>query len=93
MSLVACLTLFASCQKNSCSDSVKAKFIDATGTGGCGMVIELASGQLIEPKNLTDFAIEPRDGSKIWVTYLLAQSGGTVCMIGDGILIDCISER
>lgn len=87
------LALLVSCQKNSCSDSVKAKFLDATGTGGCGMVIELKDGKLIEPKNLGDFEITPRNGEKIWVSYHLAQTGGTVCMIGDVVIIDCITKR
>ncbi len=82
-----------SCQKNTCSNSVKAKFVDATGTDGCGMVIELDNGKYIEPKNLDEFKIEPKDGEKIWVSYHAAQSGGTVCMIGDVVIIDCISKR
>lgn len=85
--------LTCSCQKNSCSNSVKAKFYDATGTDGCGMVIELDNSKYIEPKNLDDFNIEPQHGKKIWVSYHLAQSGGTVCMIGDVVIIDCITER
>ena len=87
------LVFLISCQKNSCSESVKAKFLDATGTDGCGMVIELSNGKLIEPKNLDDFSIDPQDGEKIWISYHLAQTGGTVCMIGDVVIIDCISER
>lgn len=87
------LVFFISCQKNDCSESVKAKFMDATGTGGCGMVIELSNGKLIEPRNLDDFNIDPRDGEKIWISYHLDQIGGTVCMIGDVVVIDCISER
>lgn len=82
-----------SCQKQSCPDSVKAKFHDATGIGGCGMIIELNNGKFIEPRNLDDFNIEPQDGEKIWVSYHLAQNVGTVCMMGDIVIIDCISKR
>lgn len=85
--------LTLSCEKNACSDSVKATFHDATGTDGCGMVIELANGKFIEPKNLDEFAIEPHHGDKIWVSYHLATNGGTICMIGDVVLIDCITKR
>ena len=91
--LVVCLTLFAACKKSPCSDAVKAKFLDATGTDGCGMVIELENGELIEPRNLSDFEIEPQDGEKIWVSYHLAENGGSICMIGDIVIIDCITER
>ena len=91
--LLVFFVLICSCQKNPCSGSVKAKFHDAAGTDGCGMVIELNNGKFIEPKNLDDFNIEPQHGEKIWVSYHLAQSGGTVCMIGDIVIIDCINLR
>lgn len=85
--------LTCSCKKNSCSNSVKAEFHDATGIGGCGIVIKLTNEKFIEPRNLDDFNIEPQPGEKVWVTYHLAQSGGTVCMIGDVVIIDCITKR
>lgn len=85
--------LCSACQKNACSDSVKATFHDATGTDGCGMVIKLKNGEFIEPKNLGDFNIEAQHGEKIWVSYHLAQNGGTVCMIGDLVIVDCITRR
>lgn len=88
-----CPALLLSCQKKSCPDPVKASFVDATGTDGCGMLIELGNGQLLEPRNLDDFDIEPENGAKIWVNYHPAQSGATVCMIGDVVVIDCIVKR
>lgn len=91
--LVGFLVIICSCQKNACSDSDKATFQDATGIGGCGMMIKLKNGDLLEPRNLDDFALEPKHGEKIWVTYHLAKSGGTVCMMGDIVIIDCISKR
>lgn len=91
--LLGFFVLICSCQKNSCSNSVKAEFDDATGIGGCGIVIKLANGKFIEPRNLDDFIIEPQHGEKVWVTYHLAQSGGTVCMMGDIVIIDCITKR
>lgn len=92
-SIVLFFLLSASCQKNACSDSVKATFVDATGTDGCGMIIELTNGKFLEPKNLNDFDVVPKNGKKIWVSYHLAQTGGTVCMIGDVVILDCITER
>ncbi len=85
--------LSSSCQKSNCPNPEKAIFKDATGIGGCGVVIELPSGKFLEPRNLNDFEITQEDGKKIWVTYHLRETGGTVCMIGDMIEIDCISER
>jgi len=53
--------LVCSCQKNSCSNATKAKFHEAADIG-CGMIIELNNGKFIEPKNLDDFAIQPKHG-------------------------------
>lgn len=91
--ILGCIILIFSCQKNPCDNSEKAKFKDATGTDGCGMIIELSNGEYLEPNNLDKFNIEPQDGKKIWISYHLAQSGGTICMVGEIIVIDCISER
>jgi hypothetical protein len=90
--LLAILFLF-SCKKGDCEDAEKATFKDATGTDGCGMLIELSDGKLLEPQNLNEFDITVEDGNKIWVSYHLAESGGTICMVGDVVVIDCISER
>lgn len=86
------LVLF-SCTKNDCSNSEKATLVDASGIGGCGIIIKLKSGETVEPKNLNDFMDTPRDGDKVWVSYHLAKSGGTVCMMGDVVIIDCIAKR
>lgn len=88
-----CFILIFSCKKSTCSDAVKAKFLDATGTDGCGMLIELKNGDRIEPKNLGDFDIVPKNGKKIWVSYHTAENAFTICMMGDVVNIDCISER
>lgn len=87
----ASITL-SSCQKGDCSNAVKGEFKDLTGLDGCGMVIELSNGEKIEPRNLSDFNVEPEDGKKIWVKYHLAE-GGSICMVGDIVRIDCITER
>lgn len=83
----------SSCKRKSCSDSEKATLVDASGIGGCGMIIKLKNGKSLEPKNLNDFNIDPKDGEKIWVSYHSAKSGGTICMMGDIVIIDCISKR
>lgn len=91
--IFAISVLFFSCQKSSCEGAVKAKFLDATGLDGCGMLIELNNGKTIEPRNLDEFDIVPKDGDKIWVSYHLAQNGVTICMVGDVVIIDCIQKR
>lgn len=87
------ISLLASCKKNACSNSVKATFRDATGTGGCGMVIELKNEIHLEPRNLSEMNITAKDGMKIWLSYTVDNSGGTNCMMGDKVFIDCIVER
>jgi len=82
-----------SCRKTPCSDSVNGTFQDVTGIGGCGMIIELNNGTSIEPRNLEDFDIIPEDELDIRVSYHLYQQGGTNCMMGDVVIIDCIAKR
>ena len=91
--LVVLVLLTASCDKASdCDNAVKAKFKDLTGLDGCGMVIELSNGDRLEPTNLSDFQINVDDGQKIWVEYHVI-SGGSICMVGEIVEIDCIGER
>lgn len=83
----------SACNKNkSCTDGVKGKFVDATGLDGCGMIIELNSGKKLEPKNLSEFDINIADNQKIRLKYHLT-SGGSICMVGEIVEIDCIAER
>ena len=86
--------LLMACNKNKCSDSVKAELKDLSGLDGCGYVIELENGNKLEPLNLSDFDIDLKDGNKIWVSYHLTTNFiGTICMVGDIIEIDCIINR
>ena len=91
--LFGIVLLCLSCKKSSCENAVKATFHDATGLDGCGMVIKLENGNAIEPRNLNEFDIVPKDGDKIWVSYHLVQNAGSICMIGDIVDIDCIQKR
>lgn len=90
--LILVSIILASCSKPGCNGAVKAQFKDLTGLDGCGMVIELNSGEKIEPHNLSEFNITPEDGKKIWVKYHATQ-GGSICMVGEIVDIDCIEER
>lgn len=95
---VLCAGLIAlslsSCNKNICSDSVKAELKDLTGLDGCGFVIELENGDRLEPLNLSDFDIDLKDGRRVWVSYHLTENFiGSLCMVGDLVEIDCIVNR
>lgn len=88
----ALILLITSCKKGNCIQAVKAEFKDLTGLDGCGIVIELSDGKKLEPTNLNEFSITPEDGKKIWVSYHSVE-GGSICMVGDIVEINCISER
>ena len=95
-SLILITVLFCgleSCkEKSSCDQGVKGVFKDFTGLDGCGWIIELEDKSVIEPSNLQDFMIIPRENKKIWVTYENAPLA-SICMVGQVVLVKCISER
>ena len=85
-------TLLA-CNKNECFNSEKAR-IENNQIDGCGYTIRLNNGDQIEPVNLTDFDIQPKHNQKVWVSYHINQNlSASICMVGDIVVIDCISER
>lgn len=80
---------------NSCENGVEATIKDLTGLDGCGIVLELETGEKLELLNLNEFpAIKIENGKKVWVSYHLPLAPmGSVCMVGDMVIIDCIAER
>ena len=94
--LYFCLLLFVllSCSKNKCPGAVKGELKDNIGLDGCGFVIALENGDQIEPINLNEFDIELVDNQKIWVDFHINENlSASICMVGDIVLIDCISKR
>ena len=87
---IACIA--SACSKNHCRYGEKAVLGDASGLG-CGVIIELSNGTYVEPTNLSDFSMEMTLGKKVWVSYHLSGAQGSVCMVGDIVVVDCISER
>ena len=90
--LVISLVAFLACKKDDCSNGINAKFKDLTGLDGCGMVIELEDGTRLEPVNLSDISITPKDGMKIRLKYHSIE-GGSICMVGETVKIDCLEKR
>ena len=86
------IIILSSCKKEGCFGSVKAELKDYTGLDGCGMLIKLNDGSILEPTNLTDFNISLEDGKKIWINYD-ENNGASICMVGKMIEINCISDR
>ena len=93
--IVMLFLMLTSCDKTDdkeCLNSVEAEFKDLTGLDGCGMLIELSNGDYLEPINLSTFDIEVVDGKEIWVNYHII-GALSICMTGNTVEIDCISDR
>jgi hypothetical protein len=86
------LLFLSSCEGSSCENAKAATIEDYTGLDGCGLVIKLTTGEVLEPINLNDFNITPTDGMKVWVNYHEV-AGGSICMVGPIVEIDCLSKR
>lgn len=84
---------FSSCKRTSCENAQAATIEDYTGLDGCGMVIKLQSGEVLEPTNLNGFDITPEDGMKVWVKYHELQNVMSICMVGPIVEIDCLAKR
>ena len=92
--LVVLTLAIHSCNKESeCEDSHSAKLVNMTGLDGCSWMIELGDGTKLEPTNLNDFNINLQENQKIWVVYHTAAQMASICMHGEIVTIDCISER
>lgn len=87
------LLIFSACERTSCENAQAATIEDYTGLDGCGLVIKLQNGDVLEPTNLNDFNMTPTDGMKVWVKYHELQSVMSICMVGPIVEIDCISKR
>jgi hypothetical protein len=83
---------FVSCERTSCENAQAATIEDYTGLDGCGLVIKLQNGEVLEPVNLNDFNITPTDGMKVWVKYHEVAMM-SICMVGPTVEIDCLSKR
>ena len=88
----ASLLLFSSCEGSSCENAKAATIEDYIGLDGCGLVVKLTTGEVLEPMNLNDFNITPTDGMKVWVKYHEV-AGASICMVGPMVEIDCLAKR
>lgn len=94
LSLVVLTLAIHSCNKESeCEGSQSAKLTNMTGLDGCSWMIKLGDGTKLEPTNLNDFNINLQENQKIWVIYHPAAQLASICMHGEMVTIDCISER
>ncbi len=59
---------------------------------GCGLNIELDNGMRLEPTNLSDFDMDFQVGQRVSVVYHEI-SGGSYCMNGKIVEIDCLNHN
>jgi hypothetical protein len=86
------LLILASCTKDTnCANSEHAELKNLTGLDGCGWVVELDNGSKLEPQNLSDFDVELVEGKDVHIRYTEV-GGGSICMVGQIVTIDCLSE-
>jgi len=57
-------------------------FKDMTGLDGCRFVIELDDGERIQPMNMNEFDIEPKDGMQVKLSYVIDKEAMSICMAG-----------
>ena len=86
------LLIFSACDRTSCENAQAATILDYTGLDGCGLLLKLQSGEVLEPTNLNDFNITPTDGMKVWVKYH-GVGMMSICMVGPTVEIDCLAKR
>ena len=91
--IVLTLTIHSCNKESECENSCSAKIVNMTGLDGCSWMIELGDGSKLEPTNLNDFNINLQVNQKIWIVYHTAAQMASICMHGEIVTIDCISER
>ncbi len=110
--IISCLIILSCSEENTTpkknyanSCSIKATIRDYTGLDGCGYVLELNDGSILEPVRMVVCGPPPQnimtldnpllnfeeDGKKVFVDYELIQSV-SICMAGQTVKITCISE-
>ena len=65
---------------------------DLSGLDGCGKIIELKTGEKLNPVNLDTFNIDTSIGREISVTYTVLEDMMSICMLGKMVEITCISN-
>ncbi len=96
-----CLTIVTvdSCSSTRCDTlvikpeawcSLTGVVVDETGLDGCGLMIRLDNGEMLEPAIMPDFRLRP--GMRVRLAYTELTDVATICMAGKVVQIDCIEE-
>ena len=96
--LLLLITLTFSCHKKTVSavtktenemqalNYVSAKVVLQTELAGCGYMLALSDGKMLQPLNLNDTL--KHDGLKLWVNYQIEKNAMSVCMMGQPVKIN-----
>ncbi len=89
----ASVLMFMGCTKSH-KGMLEGTIQDYTGLDGCGLVIELENGTVLEPQNWNTFEneVQLQDNQKVWVKYHSTE-GASICMVGEIVLLDALEER
>ncbi len=82
--------LTTGCPKDKCEGGVDALLVDYTGMDGCRWIIELQSGERLEPVNLHQLDFEPSDSLPVRIIYTEVHDMMSICMVGKMVHINCI---
>ena len=92
LALLAFVFAAGSCKDTDdiCPNGQTATLKDLTGLDGCGFVIQLQDGTLLEPINLNEFVTAPVDGQTVQVEYDTVLACISICMTGNMVQITCL---
>ena len=98
LALLILITLILSCHRKTTSavvitddelralNYIPAKVVLQTELDGCGFMLALEDGKMLEPTNLNDSL--KQDRLRLWVKYHTKKNAMSVCMMGTPIVID-----
>jgi PKD repeat protein len=71
--------------------SLTGTVVDYTGLDGCGLLIKLDNGEVLEPVEVVpNFAL--KNGQRVHLAYTELNDRASICMAGKIVRIDCIGE-
>ncbi len=88
--IVGTALLTTGCPEDKCEGGVDGWLVDYTGLDGCRWIIELQSGERLEPVNLHQLDFEPSDSLPVRIIYKEAPDMMSICMVGTMVHINCI---
>lgn len=74
--------LLVGCDADSDPDGGNSTLRDYTGLDGCGWVIEVDEGDVLEPMNLGEFIDNPASDMRLLIEYTEESGYASICMVG-----------